>query len=562
MTVIPFRYFGDGSISYALGRIYGMLWPTVTLSEPEPGSIIVERNVAVPMRDGICLRVNVFRPTGEGPFPILVSAHPYGKDNFPTRGLFGYHLPFQYRALRQTGTIPLSTLTTWEAPDPVWWCKRGYTLINVDLRGAGTSEGTGSILTIKEGEDVYDVIEWAAKQPWSNGSVGMIGISYLAISQYQVAALHPPSLKAICPWEGFTDAYSDLLMPGGVRENGFIKIWNAGIKSVRLTDDLIDQQNKHPLRDEYWESLVPDLSKIGVPMLACTSFSDNNLHSRGSWRAFMNVDSKEKYAYTHRSGKWAVFYNEPALSAQLAFFERYLKGRTDVPVLPRVRLEVRASRTEIVDVRDENEYPLARTKWAALYLSENGKLADAKVNSDGSETFDTRNQCAVFAWTFLDDTELTGPMSARLWVSSPDLDDLDLIIGIEKWSDGKFIPFEGSYGFGRDRVTTGWQRASLRSLDEKKSTDYLPVTACTKSEKLQKDQIVEVPIAMGHSATAFKVGESIRLVIACRWLTSTSPFTGNFPAYYVTEGQGHCTVHWGKEYPSSILVPIIPKRGA
>jgi len=562
MTVIPFRYFGDGSISYALGRIYGMLWPAVTLSEPAPGSIIVERNVVVPMRDSISLRVNVFRPAGDGLFPILVSAHPYGKDNFPARGLFGYHLPVQYRALRQTGTVPISTLTTWEAPDPVWWCERGYTLINVDLRGAGTSEGIGSVFTVKEGEDVYDVIEWAAKQPWSNGSVGMIGVSYLAISQYHVATLHPPGLKAICPWEGFTDAYSDLCMPGGVRENGFIKLWKAGIKNVRLTDDMIDQQSKRPLRDDYWESLVPDLSKIEVPMLACTSFSDNNLHSRGTWRAFMHAGSKQKHAYTHRSGKWAVFYNEPALSAQLSFFERYLKGRTDVPLLPRVRLEVRASQTEIVDVRDENEYPLARTKWTPLYLSEDGKLADAKVNSDGSETFHTRNQCAAFTWTFHDDTELTGPMSAHLWVSSPDLDDLDLIIGIEKWSDGKFIPFEGSYGFGRDRVTTGWQRASLRSLDETKSTDYLPVTACTKSEKLQKDQVVEVPIAMGHSATAFKAGESIRLIIACRWLTSTSPFTGNFPAYYVTEGQGHCTVHWGKEYPSSILVPVIPKSGA
>ena len=168
----------------------------------------------------------------------------------------------------------------------------------------------------KEGEDVYDVIEWAAEQPWSNGSVDMLGVSYLAISQCQVAPLHPPSLKAFCLSEGLSDAYSDLLFQGGVRRNEFVKLWGAGLKGVRLTDDMVAQHTKRPHRDDYWDSLVPDLSMIEVLMPALTRISNSSLHSRVTCRAFMHASSEEKYVNTYRSGKRATFYNEPAVLTQ------------------------------------------------------------------------------------------------------------------------------------------------------------------------------------------------------------------------------------------------------
>src|ERR1700761_4101726 len=151
MTVISFKYHGDGGVVYALGRLHRMIFPNVEISEPKPGSVHVDNNVAVVMRDGVSLRVNVHRPPGEDQFPVLLCAHPYRKDNVPKKGIFGYSVAFQFRALRQTATLPFSALTTWEAPDPAWWCERGYVVINADLRGAGTSDGTGAILTIKEG---------------------------------------------------------------------------------------------------------------------------------------------------------------------------------------------------------------------------------------------------------------------------------------------------------------------------------------------------------------------------------------------------------------------------
>jgi predicted acyl esterase len=278
-----------------------------------------------------------------------------------------------------------------------------------DLRGAGTSQGKASLLSDQEGEDVHDLIEWAAAQPWSTGAIGLIGVSYLAISQWKAAALNPPGLKAICPWEGFTDAYRDLMFPGGVREDGFTRLWRFGLRQVRQSYRLTDQQRRRPLRDEWWRGLVPALDKVTVPALICGSFSDNNLHGRGSFRGY--------------------------------------------------------------------------------------------------------------------------------------------------------IPFEGSYGFGRDRLTTGWLKASLRALDQQGSRPFDPVPACTHRQPLVPGQVVQADIALGPSATFFRAGETLRLVVAGRWLRRRSLLTGQFPAAYQKGPQGRCTLHWGPEHQARLLLPIVPGAG-
>jgi uncharacterized protein len=257
------------------------------------------------------LRVNVFREAGGGKeqaSPVILCIHPYGKDNLPKRRGKRWTFSVQYRALRQPRPVTFSALTGWEAPDPVWWTAQGFTVVNADARGCGHSDGTGNLLSRQEAEDTYDVVQWIADQPWSDGRVVMLGVSYLAISQYAVAALRPPALRAICPWEGFTDAYRDLTFPGGVRETGFIRMWSRNVRrDTRQTYDLERMQDGHPLRDDFWRSVVPDLSAIEVPMLVCGSFSDNNLHSRGSIRAFTHAGSTHARLYTHRGGKWATF---------------------------------------------------------------------------------------------------------------------------------------------------------------------------------------------------------------------------------------------------------------
>ena len=544
-----------GAAGYALARLGGLLRPPVEVYEPAAGSLSVLRDVPVVVRDGTTLRVNVVRPADGERFPVLLSAHPYGKDNLPVRRGRRWRVSVQYRMLRQTARVRFSSLTGWEAPDPAWWTGQGYAMVNCDLRGAGTSEGSSALLSDQEGEDVYDLIEWAAAQPWSTGAVGLIGVSYLALSQWKAAALRPPGLKAICPWEGFTDAYRDMLRPGGIAETGFVRLWSLALRPVRQRYRLSEQARRRPLRDEWWRGLAPALEKITVPALICGSFSDNNLHSRGSFRGFERISSTERFLYTHRGGKWATFYSPEARAAQLRFFDRYLR-HYDVASPPRVWLEVRESRDVIAAVREEDNWPLGRTEWRRLYLTAAG-LATAPPSAAGRITFGMSSAGACFDWIVPADTEITGPMALRLWVEAHGADDIDLFAGAEKWRGYRYIPFEGSYGFGRDRITTGWLKASLRALDEHWSRPFDPVPAFDRRQPLAPGQVVQADIALGPSATLFRAGETLRLVVAGRWLWPRNPLTGQFPAAYAKGPEGRCSLHWGQERQAHLLVPVI-----
>ncbi|HWT48351.1 MAG TPA: CocE/NonD family hydrolase [Mycobacterium sp.] len=548
-----------GALRYALDRIRGVAKPPVTATQA-PADIVVQRDVEVSTRDGTVLRINVIHESGDVARPVILSIHPYGKDNLPTRRGRKSTFPMQYRIMRQPEAITFSTLTGWEAPDPAWWTAQGFSVVNADSRGCGHSDGTGKLLSQQEAEDTYDLVQWIAGQPWCDGNVVMLGVSYLAISQYAVAALQPPALRAICPWEGWTDAYRDLAFPGGVREHGFIRIWSRNLRrSTRQTYTLERMQDNHPLRDDSWRALVPDLSAIKVPMLVCGSFSDNNLHSRGSMRAFTRGGSAHARLYTHRGGKWATFYSEAALAEQLNFFRGVLDGAPDSRS---IRLEVREDRDTITAVREEAEWPLARTRWRPLYLggylAEAGALAAQRPPAAGSITFETLSRAAAFSWTVPADIELTGPMVARLWVEVHGCDDANLFVGVEKWRDGRFVGFEGSYGYGRDRVATGWQRVSLRALDPELSQPWEPVAACTVPQPVPAGEVVAVDIALGPSATLFRAGEQLRLVVGGRWLCSRNPLTGQLPAAYANSPRGRVTLHWGPRYDAHLLIPEVP----
>jgi uncharacterized protein len=545
----------SGALHYALGRIRGIAKPPVTVTDP-PAGIVVERDVSVPTRDGTTLRINVFHASDAGAKPAILSIHPYGKDNLPTRRGKRSTFSVQYRVLRQPVPVTFSTLTGWEAPDPVWWVRHGFTVVNADARGCGHSDGTGKLLSRQEAEDTYDLVQWIAGQPWCDGNVVMLGVSYLAITQYAVAALRPPALRAICPWEGWTDAYRDLTFPGGIRETGFTRLWSRNLRrDSRQTYVLAEMQSGHPLHDEFWRSLAPDLSAIQVPMLVCGSFSDNNLHSRGSIRAFTRGGSSHARLYTHRGGKWVTFYSEAALTEQLKFFRDVLDG---APASRTVRLEVREDRDTIAAVREESEWPLARTRWRPLYLGSGGMLVTEQPQTSGGITFETLSSAATFSWTMPADLELTGPMAARLWLELDGRADANLFVGVEKWRDGRFVGFEGSYGYGRDRVTTGWQRVALRALDPELSRPWEPVAACTTPQPIPAGEVVSVDVALGPSATLFRAGEQLRLVVAGRWLCGRNPLTGQFPTAYRSSPRGRITLHWGPRYDAHLLIPEIP----
>lgn len=545
-------------LAYVAARLRGMLHPPVSVRSAPEAEIVFDRDVAVRVRDGTTLRVNVFRPPGEGTYPAILSAHPYGKDKLPRlkRG-GGFKVDVQYRIMRMPAPLSFSSWTSWEAPDPAHWVPRGYVVVNCDLRGCGSSEGTADLLSPGESEDYHDLIEWAASQPWCSGKVGLNGVSYLALSQYGAAATQPPSLAAICPWEGFSDVYRDLLFPGGVREQGFVKLWARGLKGDRLAYGMSDEQTARPLRDPVWASRAPDLSRVQVPMLVCASFSDNNLHSRGSIRAFEQVGSSQRWLYTHRGGKWSTYYSDGALAAQERFFDHFLKSVDNgIDSQPPVRLEVREDRDTIHAVRHEPSWPPPGVRWTELFVDADGRLSEQQP-ADGLVEFATAGPPTSWSWTVPQDLELIGPMALRLRVELEGVSDANLFAGVEKWRNGRFVPFEGSYGFGYDRVTGGWMKLSHREPDTALSRPFAPVNRDDVTRPLAAGEVAEVELALGPSATFFRAGEEVRLVVGGRWLHSRNPITGQFPAAY--EPSPDCTVriHCGGQQAARLLVPVV-----
>lgn len=244
-----------------------------------------------------------------------------------------------------------------------------------------------------------------------------------------------------------------------------------------------------------------------------------------------------------------------APSEQLKFLRDALAGSSGSRS---VRLEVREDRDTITAVREETQWPLAGTRWRPMYLAGPGLLATEPPPTAGSIRFQTRSRAAAFNWTIPEDIELTGPMAARLWVQLDGCDDANLFVGVEKWRDGQFVAFEGSYGWGRDRVTTGWQRVSLRELDPELSQPWEPVPACARPRPVTAGEVVAVDVALGPSATLFRAGEQLRLVVGGRWLSPRNPLTGQFPAAYPRPPRGRVTLHWGPRYDAHLLIPEVP----
>lgn len=545
--------------SYALERLRNLISPPVTITPP-PADVLCDRDIEVPVRDGTVLRVNVFRPRQDGRRPVLLCAHPYGKDATPIAlGPGRYRMPKYYRIMHQSVPLQHSALTSWEAPDPGFWVPRGYVVVNCDLRGFGRSDGRGALMSAQEGDDYHDLIEWAAAQAWSNGRVGLNGVSYLALSQWRAAATRPPHLAAICPWEGFSDLYRDLARPGGIPERGFFALWSRGVRRGGRTDeDLGAEQQGRPEYDAWWASKVAALEQIDIPALVCASFSDHCLHTGGSFRGFDRISSKQRWVYTHRGPKWATYYSPEALAFQARFFDWALKGEENgMTEVPPVRLEVRRSRHEIHAVRHESAWPLPSTQWTPLWLRADGRLSEQPSGASAALAFDARKGSLSFSFTAPRDLEIVGPMKLRLHVEVRGGSDVHLFAGVRKFRQGHEVAFEGSYGFGRDMVTRGWLKASHRALDEARSTDWLPVHTHRDPKPLQAGEIVAVDIALLPSATFFEKGETLRVDVQGRWFYICNPFLGAFPARYVPSPPGTCVLHVGGPHDAHLLVPMV-----
>lgn len=184
----------------------------------------VEWDVPIPMDDGTVLRADVFCPIGAGNYPVILSYGPYAKGLSFQEGYKGNWARL-IKAAPEVLQGSSNNYQNWELVDPEKWVPDGYACVRIDSRGAGRSPGYLDVWSDREAQDLYLCVEWAGTQPWSNGKVGINGISYYAMNQWNVGALRPPHLAALCIWEGSSDYYRELCRHGGILSD-FLNSWH------------------------------------------------------------------------------------------------------------------------------------------------------------------------------------------------------------------------------------------------------------------------------------------------------------------------------------------------
>ena len=480
----------------------------------------IEWDVPIRMRDGITLRADVFRPNDDGKYPILMSSGPYGKSLHMKDGFEGSWntLKAKYPEVFE-GTS--GKYMNWETADPEKWVPDGYAIVRIDCRGAGRSEGFLDARSPDEVQDYYDCIEYFAQQPWCNGNVGLAGISYYAISMWSVAALNPPHLKAICPFEGNCDTYRDNIRHGGIymdfrsmwypaqvkstqhglgergRRSSMNGVWVSGPETLsedlekNRADVVMSPMDNEMMSDVYLRT-TPDVSKITVPILSCANWGGNGLHLRGNIEGYMRSSSTQKWLEIHGNEHFAEFYTNYGLQLQKRFFNYFLKNegtRDQPPVYLRIK-HVDGTFTD----RAEQQWPSERTQWTNYYLDTQDGSFKPTLEHFGHASFKAESgNLSFFTQPLEKEMEITGPVVAKLFISSTTKDaDMYVIFRVLD-PDGNDVTTvaasdpEGNLG-------TGWLRASHRKMDPEKSTFYRPWHTHDEKQPLVPGEIYELDV--------------------------------------------------------------------
>lgn len=537
--------------------------------KPLPVDIVMEKDVAVTLRDGVTIYVDVFRPAGEEKVPVLVAWSPYGK----SRGNAAQYVDLL--SLIGVDLSKLSGLEKFEAPDPAFWVAHGYAVCNPDPRGAYNSEGDIRWWSRFEGEDYHDLIEWLGVQDWSNGKVGTCGNSWLTISQWFAAAEQPPHLAAIAPWEGMSDIYRDFIMRGGIPDLPFPKELAKSLVGKNLRDDLVIDAEQHPLMDGLWESRIVAFENITVPAYIVASYSQN-IHTPGTFRGWRSIASADKWLRVHNTMEWPDFYDPAHTEDLLRFYDHFLKGVDNGwQETPRVRYAVLdlegGDRTD----QPADEFPPEGFADVKLHVdAASNALTSEAPSTETTTSYDAESDGGRVSFTIRFDSpaEFIGYPKARLWLEADGSDDMDVFVFLQKLN-AQGEPLEQfnvpNHGPQMDAITrngaailkykgsNGRLRASMRHLDEAKSTDSIPVHSFDRVEKLAPGEIVCLDIDLFPVALALHPGEHLRLVVTGFNITG-----GVFPGRdnVKADNHGRHIVHTGGRYASFIQLPM--KAGA
>ncbi|KAL5361524.1 Alpha/Beta hydrolase protein [Aspergillus floccosus] len=538
--------------------------------------ILVEHDVEVVVRDGVRLYMDVYRPANSTEkVPAILSWSFYGKKYSALEMLpmtvWGCCVP----------SSDLSGIEKFEGLDPQTWCPRGYAVISVDTRGSGNSDGFISVMGSQEGEDGYDVVEAVAKMPWCNGHVGMAGNSALAIAQWFIASQQPPSLKAIAPWEGSGDLFREQFCRGGwFFMSNFDLIASAIVRGHGGLEDFEEMYRRSNVSNAFWEDKRADMTRIQCPVYIRGS-DISSIHTMGSVRAWLEVPHKEKWIRWGSKQEWYELYSERQSEEELfTFFDRYLKGiQNDWEKTPKVRWSALrfGDRPAIDDIILE-DFPAPNTEYRELFCSPDG-LQSAPPAIYGTQTYDSedRHSVAEFSYTFDQPTKLIGLPKAILYVSNEEKDDFTVFVILRKRDkNGKLLmhlnfPFEATPVSSIEEIaekdrqstnlhlgSTGILRASHRAYDPSKSIHpQFPFHPHKEEQKVKPGEIVRLEIGIWAIGYDFEEGESISMQISGQYPSHAEFKSFSKPRPESELNRGLHTVHFGGEYPSSLILPFV-----
>ncbi|MPZ55583.1 MAG: CocE/NonD family hydrolase [Rhizobiales bacterium] len=571
-------------------------------------SMRVDWDVPIPMDDGVVLRADLFRPVADGGYPVILSYGPYAKGLAFQEGYLSAwtRMIDSYPEVAEGST---NTYQSWELVDPEKWVPDGYACLRIDSRGAGRSPGYLDVWSPRETDDLCQCIEWAGTQAWSNGKVGINGISYYAMNQWTVAALQPPHLAALCIWEGSSDYYRELCRHGGILSDFYFSWYPRQVESVqhgvgergaksRVTGEYVagpvtlpesELERSHadnpgealsrPLIDDYYRARIADFSKISAPLLSAANWGGQGLHPRGNFEGYLRAGSQRKWLEVHGDTHFSHFYTNYGLGLQKRFFGHFLKGEdTGWDKQPKVQLNIRHPGEKFA-VRDENEWPLARTQWTKFYLDLATLALTNEVPPENARrlAYDPAGDGITFLTAPLHDTmEITGPVAAKLLVSSASVD-ADLFLALRVFDPaGKEVVFVGTND-PRTPVGLGWLRASHRKTDPARSLPYRPWHTHDEEWPLTPGVPVEVDVEIWPTCIVVPPGYRIGLTVRGRDyeydgtdlalphapypMRGVGPFTHTHPEDRPPEVFGAIvTLHFSAAKAPYLLLPVIPAK--
>lgn len=528
-------------------------------------SMVIDANVAIAMRDGTEISVDIYRPAKEGRYPTLYAAAPYP-----------HH--WHQNAPHTKGTGPVA-----------WYVEQGYAYVLASTRGSGQSDGDFEFLSRNEQQDHYEVVEWIAAQDWSNGKVAGVGNGYYGTSQWLLGIQNPPHLACIAPFNGVLDAYRDWAYPGGVdsrfsidwfdREVLLANLYPPQGENGRLIPyNLRYQQLSHPLDDAFWRlrSPIENLALIKVPVFILGTWSEASPSVDSAFKALSRLDVTKRMLILRREAADTGYANEEFHARYLLpFYEWCLKHPDDTSFieLPRIRYAVEG---EEGDPQPASIWPPRGVEYKPLTLSKTP--ASQQGGSPGTLSFSPEAGPVAFSsygspgdtdrLTFISapldrDQEIAGPMILELHASSSSRDTAFKIQVSEQVVYSMFQENQPNLPSFLDpdsvttplpelltatsimAVTSGQLKASVRELDANLSSDFDPVYHLDRQNPLTPGRVYQFRIRLGSLAYRFRKGNRIVLEIS-RAQDASLPAPGRESVYH------------SSQFPSRLWLPLLP----